>query len=103
MTDMKVHRAYQKKVFTLEEVRSWSVIHLDLPIRAYNVLKREGVETIGKLIDLEIDDLFDMRGMGPKSVKQIVLALHDLKDFGHDLELKDWRLAWEKRPWFVNA
>lgn len=44
---------------------------LDLTVRAYNVLKREGVSTVGELCDRSYDDLLDMRNMGVNAVADI--------------------------------
>lgn len=44
---------------------------LDLTVRAYNVLKREGVHTIAQLVQHSIDQLYDMRNMGWKSIEII--------------------------------
>lgn len=48
---------------------------LDLSVRGYNVLKREGVNTVGELCAKTRDDLYDMRNMGTKAVDQIEVRL----------------------------
>lgn len=48
---------------------------LELTVRTYNLLKREGINTVGAMIDLYRtrgeDGLSDMRNMGQKSVAEI--------------------------------
>jgi DNA-directed RNA polymerase alpha subunit len=41
-----------------------SIEELDLKIRGFNVLRREGVHTVGALTRLTRNDLLDMRNMG---------------------------------------
>lgn len=48
---------------------------LDLTIRSYNVLKREGVHTIGDLTKRTIGDLMDMRNLGANSIDNITSEL----------------------------
>lgn len=48
---------------------------LDLTVRAYNVLKREGVHTVEKLLELTAADLYDMRNMGQGGVDSVVGSL----------------------------
>jgi DNA-directed RNA polymerase alpha subunit len=48
---------------------------LNLSVRGYNVLKREGVNTVGELCAKTRDDLYDMRNMGVKAVDQIEAQL----------------------------
>ena len=45
---------------------------LEFPVRTYNVLKREGVNTLGELIGNTEKDLLDMRGMGQRSIDQYI-------------------------------
>lgn len=48
---------------------------LDLSVRAYNVLKREHVNTVGQLVTKSRDDLFDMRNMGEKATNEVEAKL----------------------------
>jgi DNA-directed RNA polymerase alpha subunit len=57
---------------------------LDLKVRPYNVLKREGIHTIGELVERTHDDLLDMRNMGLGAVEDIRTQLATL-----GLKLKD--------------
>jgi DNA-directed RNA polymerase subunit alpha len=61
-----------------------SIDDIDLTVRSYNCLKREGVETIRDLVKYSEQDLTNIRNFGVKSIEEIkdVLA-----DFG--LSLRD--------------
>ncbi len=50
---------------------------LNLPVRSYNSLRREGVHTIGSLAALSEQDLLAIDGLGPASVKEIRARLAD--------------------------
>lgn len=52
---------------------------LELSVRAYNVLRREGVETYGDLKDLNDDDFVKMRNLGVKCIAEIKHKLRELK------------------------
>ena len=51
---------------------------LDLTVRAYNVLKREHVDTIGELTLKSRNDLLDMRNMGLRAIDSIQAQLATL-------------------------
>ncbi|RVW04414.1 DNA-directed RNA polymerase subunit alpha [Rhodococcus spongiicola] len=57
---------------------------LDLTVRSYNCLKREGVHTVGELVARTESDLLDIRNFGQKSIDEVKVKLHSL-----GLTLKD--------------
>jgi DNA-directed RNA polymerase subunit alpha len=57
---------------------------LDLTVRSYNCLKREGVHTVGELVGRTESDLLDIRNFGQKSIDEVKIKLHQL-----GLSLKD--------------
>jgi len=57
---------------------------LDLTVRSYNCLKREGVHTVGELVSRTESDLLDIRNFGQKSIDEVKVKLHHL-----GLSLKD--------------
>ena len=48
-----------------------SIDELELSVRAYNCLKRAGINTIADLLDKTIDDLGKVRNLGKKSIDEI--------------------------------
>ena len=57
---------------------------LDLTVRSYNCLKREGIHTVGELVGRSEADLLDIRNFGAKSIDEVKAKLH-----GMGLALKD--------------
>jgi carbon monoxide dehydrogenase subunit G len=50
---------------------------LDLPVRAYNSLRREGIHTVADLAARTENDLLAIQNLGPQSVKEIRQKLAD--------------------------
>jgi DNA-directed RNA polymerase subunit alpha len=59
---------------------------LDLTVRSLNCLKREGVHTIGDLLNLSLEDLMDIRNFGEKSVIEVK---DKIESMGLSLKEKD--------------
>jgi DNA-directed RNA polymerase subunit alpha len=57
---------------------------LELTVRSYNCLKREGIHTVGELVGRSEADLLDIRNFGQKSIDEVKAKLH-----GMGLALKD--------------
>ena len=57
---------------------------LDLTVRSYNCLKREGIHTVGELVSRSEADLLDIRNFGAKSIDEVTQKL-----VGMGLSLKD--------------
>jgi DNA-directed RNA polymerase subunit alpha len=57
---------------------------LDLTVRSYNCLKREGIHTVGELVGRSEADLLDIRNFGSKSIDEVKAKLHSM-----GLQLKD--------------
>jgi DNA-directed RNA polymerase subunit alpha len=57
---------------------------LQLTVRSYNCLKREGIHTVGELISRSEADLLDIRNFGQKSIDEVKAKLA-----GMGLSLKD--------------
>ena len=53
---------------------------LELSVRAYNCLKRHGINTLGQLFDMTFDDLSSVRNLGKKSIKEVIDKLNDVRD-----------------------
>lgn len=56
--------------FAAEQL-STPVEALDLTVRSYNCLKREGIHTVGELISRSEADLMDIRNFGAKSIDEV--------------------------------
>jgi DNA-directed RNA polymerase subunit alpha len=57
---------------------------LQLTVRSYNCLKREGIHSVGELISRSEQDLLDIRNFGAKSIDEVKAKLHEM-----GLSLKD--------------
>ena len=57
---------------------------LNLTVRSYNCLKREGIHTVSELVSRSEQDLLDIRNFGSKSIDEVKLKLHEM-----GLSLKD--------------
>ncbi len=51
---------------------------LDLSVRSYNCLKREGVGTVGELVSKSENDLLEIRNFGSKSIEEVKEKLEEL-------------------------
>ena len=60
---------------------------LELTVRSYNCLKREGVDTIGQLATMTEEELMNIRNLGMKSVDEI---RSKLAEYGYQLESEDY-------------
>jgi hypothetical protein len=52
-----------------------SLSALDLTVRVYNCLRRDGIETVGQLAALTRAELQDIRNLGPRGQDEIISAL----------------------------
>jgi DNA-directed RNA polymerase subunit alpha len=66
---------------------------LDLSIRSYNCLKREGIHTVGELVTRSEADLLDIRNFGSKSINEVREKLQAM-----GLGLKDAPIDFEPTP-----
>ena len=69
--------------FVAEQL-STPIEQLDMTVRSYNCLKREGIHTVGELITRSEADLLDIRNFGAKSIDEVKVKLASL-----GLALKD--------------
>jgi DNA-directed RNA polymerase subunit alpha len=59
-----------------------TIEELNLSVRSYNCLKREGINTVGELVDKSESELMDIRNFGQKSIDEVKAKLEEL---GHSL------------------
>jgi carbon monoxide dehydrogenase subunit G len=62
---------------SLDDATLLPIEQLNLPVRSYNSLRREGVHTVGALATRSEKDLLAIDGLGPQSVKEIKQKLAD--------------------------
>ncbi len=58
-------------------LREKSILDLDLTVRAYNSLKRSGINTIGDLLSRTPTEIAQIRNLGKKSYDELILKLAD--------------------------
>jgi DNA-directed RNA polymerase subunit alpha len=51
---------------------------LDLTVRSYNCLKREGITTVAELVEKSEDDLLEIRNFGQKSIDEVKAKLEEM-------------------------
>jgi DNA-directed RNA polymerase subunit alpha len=57
---------------------SITIEELNLSVRSYNCLKREGINTVGELVTKSEAELMDIRNFGQKSIDEVKLKLEEL-------------------------
>jgi DNA-directed RNA polymerase subunit alpha len=55
-----------------------TIEELNLSVRSYNCLKREGINTVGDLVVKSESELMDIRNFGQKSIDEVKLKLEEL-------------------------
>ena len=55
-----------------------TVEELNLSVRSYNCLKREGIDTVGQLVEKSEAELMDIRNFGQKSIDEVKAKLEEL-------------------------
>jgi ribosomal protein L17 len=80
----RASRSARRRPRPITSRRSLPIEDLDLTVRSYNCLKREGVHTVGELVARTESDLLDIRNFGQKSIDEVKVKLHQL-----GLSLKD--------------
>jgi len=61
-----------------DPVKQMPIEDLDMSVRSYNCLKREGVASVGELMDRTEQDLLEIRNFGSKSVDEVKEKLAEL-------------------------
>ena len=58
-----------------EKVLEMTIEELDLSVRAFNCLKRAGVNTVSDLINKSQDEMMKVRNLGKKSLEEVLAKL----------------------------
>jgi len=64
--------------FSLSPEMATPIEELELTVRSYNCLKREGINTVSELTNLTEDQLMNIRNFGSKSVDEVRDKLHSM-------------------------
>ena len=65
-----------------EKALEMTIEELDLSVRAFNCLKRAGVNTVGDLVNKSPEEMMKVRNLGKKSLEEVIAKLQSL---GFDL------------------
>lgn len=74
-TEIVIEKDNDKK----EKVLEMTIEELDLSVRAYNCLKRAGINTVEDLVSRTEGDMIKVRNLGRKSLDEVIGKLHALK------------------------
>lgn len=61
-----------------EKALEMTIEELDLSVRAFNCLKRAGVNTVSDLINKSPDEMMKVRNLGKKSLEEVIAKLNSL-------------------------
>jgi len=61
-----------------EKVLEMTIEELDLSVRAYNCLKRAGINTVAELVQRNQEDMMKVRNLGRKSLEEVEQKLEAL-------------------------
>jgi DNA-directed RNA polymerase subunit alpha len=65
-----------------DEKVNMKIDELDLTVRSYNCLKKAGIETVGELSKLGLNELLKIKNLGRKSLDEII---DKMKELGYDI------------------
>ena len=72
LTDQVVQVGFsEKENDTHEKVLEMTIEELDLSVRAYNCLKRAGINTVAELVQKNQEDMMKVRNLGKKSLEEV--------------------------------
>ena len=63
---------------TKEKVLEMTIEELDLSVRAFNCLKRAGINTVHELVQRNQEDMMKVRNLGKKSLEEVEQKLEAL-------------------------
>lgn len=69
-----------------EKALEMTIEELDLSVRAFNCLKRAGVNTVGDLVNKSPEEMMKVRNLGKKSLEEVISKLQSL---GFDLSREE--------------
>lgn len=84
ITEEVVEEEVEEEVFESNQLLSLTIEELDLSLRAFNCLKRAGLNTVGQILEVPADELAKIKNFGRKSFVEVKEKIEEL-----GLELKD--------------
>ena len=76
----------KKEESSKEKALEMTIEELDLSVRAFNCLKRAGVNTVGDLVNKSPEEMMKVRNLGKKSLEEVIAKLQSL---GFDLSREE--------------
>ena len=76
--DKRVGQSTQPEDDKKEKVLEMTIEELDLSVRAYNCLKRAGINSVAELVQRNQEDMMKVRNLGRKSLEEVEQKLQDL-------------------------
>lgn len=76
-SDSELEGIFKKKEVSKKPVSNTPIEELELSVRPYNCLKRNGIHTIEQLLECTEEDLMNMRNFGQKSMEEIKQKLQE--------------------------
>ena len=76
----------KKEDSSKEKALEMTIEELDLSVRAFNCLKRAGVNTVGDLVNKSPEEMMKIRNLGKKSLEEVIAKLQSL---GFDLSREE--------------
>ena len=61
-----------------EKILGMGIDELELSVRSYNCLKREGINTVEELCKMSSEDMMHVRNLGQKALEEILQKLKDM-------------------------
>ncbi|MGL5902255.1 MAG: DNA-directed RNA polymerase subunit alpha C-terminal domain-containing protein, partial [Cetobacterium sp.] len=65
-----------------DDIMNTRIEELDLTVRSFNCLKKAGIEEVGQLAKMSMNELLKIKNLGRKSLDEI---LEKMKELGFDL------------------
>ncbi len=76
----------KKEDSSKEKALEMTIEELDLSVRAFNCLKRAGVNTVGDLVNKSPEEMMKVRNLGKKSLEEVIAKIQSL---GFDLSREE--------------
>ena len=87
VSDIKESKKEDTAATELEEKLNMDIEDLNLSVRAYNCLKKKGINTVRELVKLTPEELMEMKNFGKKSLEEVKRVLESLGlSLGMELE-----------------